>query len=136
MRHQRVDRAEPGHPLGLDVDEELVVRAVLLRGRRTGLAYVYAESSIAPARLPATVRRRLEQSRDPIGRILDDHRLTVERQPLPGAASPTEADRVVAALLAEAPVSRRYRILVAGRPAFAVDEWFLPPAEALVHPPG
>ncbi len=124
--------AGPDNPLGLDAGADMMHRTVLLRGRATGRAFVYAESSIAPARIPAPVRRRLEQSRDPIGRVLSEHALTAERELLPGPASADHADATITPQLAAAPVSRRYRILLGTGPAFAVDEWFLrPAAEAL-----
>jgi chorismate--pyruvate lyase len=128
VRAQWRSPARPGNPLELDTGEELVQRAVVLRGRRSGRAYVYAESSIATARLPASVGRRLEETSDPIGRVLDDHHLAVRREPLAGPARAAHADDVAAELLAGAPWSRRYRILLGTAPAFAVDEWFLQPA--------
>jgi chorismate-pyruvate lyase len=113
----------------------MMCRTVLLRGRNTGCAFVYAETSIAPARIPPPVRRALERSRDPIGRILSEHALVGERELLPGRASADHADATIAVHLAAAPLSRRYRILLGSGPAFAVDEWFLQPAaDALSRP--
>lgn len=139
MRAQHCGPAPAANPLGLGAGEELLERAVLLRGCRSGRAYVYAESAIAPARLPPAVRRQLEQSRDPIGRVLVDHRVAVRRELLPGPATANRAGTSLGRLLAGAPLSRRYRILLETGPAFAVDEWFLPPAaDALLAsaPPG
>ena len=115
------------NPLALEAGAEMMHRTVLLRGRNTARAYVYAESTIAPARIPPPVRRRLEQSRDPIGRVLSEHLLTVERELLPGPASAEHADTSLAPELAAAPLSRRYRILLGTHPTFAVNEWFLQP---------
>jgi chorismate-pyruvate lyase len=113
------------NPLGLVSDAQMIRRAVLLTGRTSGRTFVYAESAIARERLPDPVRRRLESSREPIGRVFADHRLTVQRVPVAGpvvavgnAARPTDLpDRSV--------LSRRYRITFAGEPAIVVSEWFL-----------
>jgi chorismate-pyruvate lyase len=125
IRVQSRGPALDGDPLGLAAGREVVQRAVLLRGRVSGRDYVYAETSIDPTTIPTSVGRRLEQTRDPIGRVLRDHGLAVGRQPLPGPATASHADAPTAALLTAAVFSRRYRILVGGIPAFAVDEWFL-----------
>lgn len=128
VRAQWSAPAARDNPLGLDAGADMVRRTVVLRGRNTGRAFVYAESAIAPARIPPPVRRRLEQSRDPIGRILTEHLLTGQRELLPDPASADYADATIARQLAAAPLSRRYRIVLGTGPAFAVDEWFLPAA--------
>jgi chorismate-pyruvate lyase len=124
IRSQSRAAASDGEPLGLAVGSEVVQRAVVLRGRMTGRHYVYAETLIAPATIPTSVGLRLEQTRDPIGRVLSDHGLVVGRQPLPGPAVASRADAPTE-LLTKAVFSRRYRILIDGIPAFAVNEWFL-----------
>jgi chorismate-pyruvate lyase len=125
VRAQRTGPAPPDNPLDLSVGADLLHRSVLLVGRATGRAYAYAESVIAVARIPASVRWYLEQSREPIGRVLNDHGLVVRREPLPGPAAAGEPDEAVALLLPRAPITRRYRIVLGPDPAFAVDEWFL-----------
>ncbi len=117
--------AGDGNLLGLTSDAELVHRAVLLTGRTSGRAYVYAESAIAPQRIPGPVRRRLETSRDPIGRIFTGHRLPVRREPLAGPATAVCNAAVTSDLVDGATLSRRYRITLAGDPAIVVNEWFL-----------
>ncbi|HEV3280439.1 MAG TPA: chorismate pyruvate-lyase family protein [Acidimicrobiales bacterium] len=125
IRSQSRAAAADTEPLELAAGSEVVERAVVLRGRMTGRDYVYAETLIAPATIPTSVSRRLEQTRDPIGRVLSDHGLVVGRQPLPGPAVAARADIATAALLTAAVFSRRYRILIGEIPAFAVNEWFL-----------
>jgi chorismate-pyruvate lyase len=125
IRRQTRGPAPTGEPLGLPAGSEVVERAVLLRGRVTSRDYVYAETLIAPASIPTSVDRRLEQTRDPIGRVLGNHGLVIRRQPLPGPVAVAHADAPTAALLTTAVFSRRYRILIRGIPAFAVNEWFL-----------
>src|SRR5450631_1841652 len=81
---QNAGPAGPDNSLGLGSDAELIRRTVLLTGRISGRGFVYAESAIAVERLPASARRRLESSRDPIGRVFTKHRLEIRWQPLVG----------------------------------------------------
>jgi chorismate-pyruvate lyase len=122
---QWTEPAGDDNPLGLRPDAELLRRAVLLIGRTSGRAFVYAESTIALGRLPDGVRHRLEQSHDPIGRVLLDHHLRIRREPLAGTfvAAPIEGE--IAALLRASALSRRYRIRIVDEPAIVVSEWFL-----------
>ncbi len=125
VRAQRAGPARWDNPLGLGAGAELLHRSVLLVGRATGRGYAYAESVIAAARIPVSVRWCLEYSREPIGRVLRDHGVPVRRQPLPGPVAAEDADEAIAILLAQAPLVRRYRIIIGPHPAFAVNEWFL-----------
>jgi|BarGraNGADG00212_1021973.scaffolds.fasta_scaffold20328_2 chorismate-pyruvate lyase len=111
--------------LGLASDAEMVRRTVLLTGRTSGRNFVYAESAIAVERLPDSVRQRLELSRDPIGRVLSDHRLSVRREPLAGPVIAVGNAANIANLLDGAALSRRYRIMLGSGPAIVVSEWFL-----------
>jgi chorismate-pyruvate lyase len=113
-------------PLGVGPGHPVVRRAAVLRGRRTGVGYVYAESTIAADRLPASVRHQLETTDRPIGRILVDHGLVLARAPLsPGGGPQLVVDGAVARAVGGAIHARRYRIDVGGRPAMAICEWFL-----------
>ncbi len=125
IRHQVEGHADAGNPLGLAPSAPLLRRAVLLTGRDSGHPLVYAESVIAVDRIPSSARRRLETSRDPIGRVLLDHRLVVRRQPLPGPVEAMSIDGDVVPLLGGAVRSRRYRIILDRHPAMVVSEWFL-----------
>jgi chorismate-pyruvate lyase len=127
IRHQDIVPAPGDNLLGLPDGAPALDRAVLLTGRRTGLAFVYAESAIATDRLPASVASHLQTSRHPIGRVLLDHQLVVRRDGLSGAAVAGRADPDVTALLAGAIHSRRYRIMVGEVPVMMVSEWFLEP---------
>jgi chorismate-pyruvate lyase len=113
--------------LGLAADAELMRRAVFLAGRESERNFVYAQSAIAVRRIPASVRRRLEVSRDPIGRVLVTHDLSFQREPLAEPIVAEDVDGEVEALLREAVWSRRHRISVGDHPAMVVSEWFLPP---------
>jgi len=119
--------------LGLPSDASLTRRNVLLTGRRSGRRFVYAESAIAVERLPASARRRLRSSRDPIGRVLTDHGLEIRREPLAGPVVAAGRAAGIVALLDRAALSRRYRITLGSEPVIVVSEWFLPSvAEAMV----
>jgi chorismate-pyruvate lyase len=111
--------------LGLESDTELVRRTVLLTGRISGRRFVYAESAIAMERLPTSARRRLESSRDPIGRVLAMHRLEVRREPVAGPVVAVGNTARIIDLLDKAALSRRYRITLGSDPAIVVSEWFL-----------
>ena len=122
---QNTGPAGNDNSLGLESDAELVRRTVLLTGRISGRRFVYAESAIAVERLPASARRRLESSRDPIGRVLTKHRLEVRREPLAGPVVATGNTPRIIDLLNRAALSRRYRITLGSDPAIVVSEWFL-----------
>jgi chorismate-pyruvate lyase len=116
--------AGSGDDLGVPEGQALTGRIAVLRGRATGLAYVYAESTFLPERLPAPARERLARTSDPIGRVLADQGLAMEREALgwpdadvvpslpPGPADPEIVWR------------RAYRLTVDGRPVFSIREWF------------
>ncbi len=124
--HQREVPAGVANPLGLPAASRTIHRAVLLTGGTTGRVFVYAESVIAPDRLPPAACLRLETSRDPIGRVLVDHHLDVNRQWLGTTAAVEHPDQRIAALIGGAVQSRRYRITVGRQPTMIVSEWFLP----------
>ncbi|MGH9092047.1 MAG: chorismate--pyruvate lyase family protein [Acidimicrobiales bacterium] len=134
---QRRTPAPAGNALGLAVGAELVSRSVLLTGRHSGRPFVYARSVLAAERLPPAVLRRLEESREPLGRVLADHGVATRREPVVGPPdlSP-DADRVVGEL-GGAAVARRYRIACDGAVAVHVSEWFLRvTCDALLAGPG
>jgi len=126
LRHRHVKAASP-NALGLAAGEPVAERAVVLVGRASGRALVYAESTIACDRLPEAVCRRLTSGDDPIGRVLSEEGVAVGREPLgPVARPPGGLERGLASQVASSPLSRSYRLTVGGRPVIAIDEWFLP----------
>jgi chorismate lyase len=124
---QQAVTAAADNLFGLSAGAELVHRAVLLKGRLSGRVYVYARSTIAVERLPAGVRRRLEISRDPIGRVLDEHGLVFDRNPFGAPESSAVVDEMVEPLLRGTVLSRRYGIILGGVSAIDITEWFLQP---------
>ena len=123
---QETEPAGTDNGLGLEPGAELLRREVLLTGRATGRRFVYAESAIAAERLPGSLRKRLEQSREPIGRVLSDHGIGIRRTALAGSVVARRVDGRVEALIREAALSRRYLISSGGDPVIVVNEWFLP----------
>jgi chorismate-pyruvate lyase len=115
-----VDRA-----LGPGTGQFLTRRIALLRGSPSGLPYLYAESAFVPERLPGAVRRQLECTSDPIGRILVAHALPWAREALPPPEPPPPA-AVASAGQTEIVWARAYRLLIDGAPVFAIREWFFP----------
>jgi chorismate-pyruvate lyase len=113
--------------LGLTPDVAVMHRAVLLTGRTTTRRFVYAESAIVSERLPGPVCRRLETSRDPIGRVLSEYGLRLRREPLADPVVPRVVGEDIRPLLGTSVFWRRYRIIVDGHPVMLVSEWFLPP---------
>jgi|GEM_PF-1653774 len=130
LRHHHVP-AKAENALGLPAGELVAARAVVLEGRLSSRAFVYAESTIACGRLPGPVCHRLTSGDDPIGRVLLEEGLSIGREPLDRAPEPPAGLRSgLSALLAASPLVRSYRIAVARTPVIVIDEWFLP---AVVH---
>jgi chorismate-pyruvate lyase len=117
--------AEAGNALGAGAGQTVIHRIAVLRGGVTGVPYVYAESAFVPARLPEAARLQLEQTSDPIGRVLAAHGLVHVREEnsSSGPGTPQALDGVAAG--ASAIVwSRAYRLAIDDLPVFAICEWF------------
>jgi chorismate-pyruvate lyase len=125
-RHHEMTRSSNTDCLGVGPGRQLLKRTVVLRGRRSATAFLYAETLLVPDRLPAAFFSRLEDSVDPIGRILTDEGIAFTRVPLP------RRDRFHASVHGDGPPSlddcalmRSYLVDVAGVPAMVISEWFL-----------
>jgi chorismate lyase len=122
---QRHVPASADNAFGLAPGADLLTRSVLLTGRVSGRPFVYARSTMATERLPVTVLRRLQETSEPLGRVLVDHGVSTKREPVPEPPAPSpDGDRVVGEL-GGAALSRRYRIACEGTVAIDVSEWFL-----------
>ena len=124
--YQRPATAPPDDPLGVGAGRPLTERLAVLRGRRSGRAFVRARSLFSRERLLEPVRLRLARSTDPIGRILTEQGASVRREPL-GPDDGGRGRSVGAVTEAEGQVvwSRSYLLLVDDRPTFLVHEDFL-----------
>ncbi|HVL99761.1 MAG TPA: chorismate pyruvate-lyase family protein [Egibacteraceae bacterium] len=114
--------------------ETILRRRVLLRGRRTGRNYVYADTAVVLDRLSAPVRESLLSSAEPIGRVLRRHRvetfreiLRTGRRPVGALAGDFGCDS------ADQLLFRVYRVVSGGLPIMLIAEHFpagpLPSAE-------
>jgi len=125
-RHHEMTHSRKTDCLGVEPGHQLLERTVVLRGRRSAKAYLYAESLLVPGRLPAAFFRRLETSVDPIGRILTEEGIAFTRVPLPRPERPhasVHGDTPPAP--DDCPLVRSYRVDIAGVPVMAISEWFL-----------
>jgi chorismate-pyruvate lyase len=107
--------------------ERVIVRRVTLRGERSDLAYVAAESLVVPDRLPDAIAGRLVQPGASLGRVLAAHRLETRRElaEIVAARAGAVGDHLgvrPGALLAR----RTYTIVVGRRAVAAVTEWLVP----------
>jgi chorismate-pyruvate lyase len=130
QRHHTTITSPASNELDVARGHPLLLRTAFLEGRASRTRYLYAETTLVPDRLAPTVRRRLEESTDPIGRVLDEAGLTITRQALgpPGGVSANGGVEPADCLLA-----RRYRLSIDGSAVMVIAEWFLLPlAEFLV----
>jgi chorismate-pyruvate lyase len=117
--------AEAGNTLGVGAGQIVTHRIAVLKGGVTSVPYVYAESAFVPARLPDVARLQLEETSDPIGRILAAHGLAYVREEstASGPGTPRALDRVDGGAAAIV-WSRAYTLTIDGVPVFAISEWF------------
>lgn len=123
--HHEIVRAPMANDLRVVEGEPLLYRAATLRGRMSGVSYLYAESVIVTSRLPTGFRHRLETSIDPIGRILDEMGIAVTREDLAESDGFVVARRSDAARVGDYLLARTYRIDSDQTPVMAITEWFL-----------
>jgi chorismate--pyruvate lyase len=118
-------RASSDNGLGVAVGHPITRRMAVLRGARTDLPYLYAESRFLPERLPEMAQVQLGRTGDPIGRVLVAHSLKAGRQvlPQPGPLG-SDALNVTAGFRSEVVWSRAYRLIIDERPVFVIREWF------------
>ena len=57
-----------------------VIRDVLLRGKTTGVPYIFAHTHLFPERLATPVQTQLSETNVPIGKVFREHRLEDFRQ--------------------------------------------------------
>lgn len=116
-----------------DTDAELLAaagdgvlrRRVILRGRRSGVTFLYADAVVAVDRLPPAVLEGLLDTDKPLGILLAEARaetfreiLRVERVPAGSAAAHFGSDPDAEL------ICRTYRIIAGGRPVILITERF------------
>jgi chorismate-pyruvate lyase len=126
-RHEMIG-SNGSNALRTGEDQPLLHRSATLRGRDSGRPYVYAESVIVTSRLPPGFQHRLETGNDPIGRILAEEGIKVDRATLAapdGFILPRSSDSHLA--VGDFLLARTYRIDdLTDTPLMAITEWFLP----------
>jgi len=131
---QGVHRAE-GHrfpELRLEPGTQVLDRAIVLSGNKSGRVFAAAGSRLVPALLPAEMQEALLAGREPLGKLMLAYQLETRREIvdcgrclarhaplLEGAAAP--ALRISPA----APVVwRTYRVYTGGKAAMSITEYF------------
>lgn len=107
-------------------------RTIVLVGAASGSAYTVARSRIVPGALPRGLELGLLAGREPLGRLMLEHRLETFREVVAcgrcaAAAVPGLAGTAPRALAtdADAPVAwRTYRVISGGRPVMSITEVF------------
>jgi chorismate-pyruvate lyase len=113
--------------LAVEVGHPLIRRVTILRGQRSLRRYLYADTVIVTDRLPVETWERLQQSSDPIGRVLLEHDLTTQRVDLPRRRSDDTGRR--SGITDGFIYGRRYRLDIGPEPVMEISEWFLPDLE-------
>jgi chorismate-pyruvate lyase len=111
--------------LDCEPGEHVLDRRILLKGRMTHLARIYAESFIVRDRLPAPIRDGLVNSQKPIGLLILENRLETFREIL--ACSLEEVGDLGEYFGLEPTaglISRRYRVIAHGKPIMLITEKF------------
>ena len=127
----------PGHPLGVGAvaGASLAYRVAWLTGSVSGRRYVYAESCFLPERLPRRAAEVLAGGGVPIGRVLEEHGVRLQRvaSDPPGSSWPGRPVGCSGAVpVPDAPWTRAYLLADGAGPVFSIGEWFLPAALELV----
>lgn len=122
---QDVIRAEESIDwLDVPKGEEIIGRRVHLRGRTSGVLYTRANSVIRPLLIPDALRTGLMAGSLGIGELIRDCGLETYRELLEiGVSGPTSSGADPDAV-AGPHIHRTYRIVVGGRPAILVTEYF------------
>ena len=124
LDNEFVAAGEPVEPT-LDEGERALRRTILLQGRDSGTAFVYAESIVVIDRLPPSVEHGVLETDRPIGKLLIDCRFETLRHIMAVWEEPAGA---VAAHLGIAStdtlVARTYEIVAGGRPFARITEKF------------
>lgn len=123
---QREDRLEDADPwLGAGPGTAVLLRAVMLTGRHSGSFFAFAESRILPSRLPAAMRRALEEGAGGLGQILLASGTDTRREGLWfGRERPDHLPDAVSAVSDGEFLTRTYRVSSSGQPWMLITERF------------
>ena len=122
---QAVVRAEADIEwLDLGRGEEILARRVNLRGRTSSVLYTRANSLIRPLLIPEALRARLMTGALGIGELIRDCGLETYRELLEIGISGSMAASTDAEAAGGTQIHRTYRIVVGGKPAILITEYF------------
>ena len=111
--------------LGVEEDERVLCRHVLLQGSRTRSNFLYAESLVRSAGVAPSLFREMVSSDVPLGYLLNQHRLETFREVLAsGEEQAGECGRHFNIAPTEPLVFRTYRIFAGHRPIILITEKF------------
>lgn len=100
-------------------------RRVLLKGRHSGRVYASAASLVAPERLTQALKDKMGEMPKGLGRMLLSGRTEQYRELLwYGKQASAELPGEMRLPLGDYCLTRTYRIVVRGRPAMLITEWF------------
>jgi chorismate-pyruvate lyase len=131
---QGVHRAE-GHrfpELQLEPGTQVLDRAIVLTGKRSGRVYTAAGSRLVPGMLPGEMQEALLAGNEPLGKLMLTHRLETWREIVDcGRCLARHApllEGAVAPALRISPVApvvwRTYRVYTGGQAAMSITEYF------------
>ncbi|HEX4159380.1 MAG TPA: chorismate pyruvate-lyase family protein [Rhizomicrobium sp.] len=116
---------EVSAPTGIERDERVLERKINLRGAKSGVRHVYAESLILVDRLDSSFQKELLESNIPLGRLWRSHRLETFKQLVSVACRPARELGAHLGCAENAPVlGRIYDVFSAGRPVMRIAENF------------
>ncbi len=123
---QTEELLKKGHRwLELSQGQTIISRRVLLKGRYSDRVYVSAASLVDPGRLKDAVKDKVGDMPKGLGRMLLSGRAEQYRELLwYGKESPTDLPGEMRTLSSEYCLMRTYRIIVKGKPAMMITEWF------------
>ncbi|MCC5794282.1 MAG: DUF98 domain-containing protein [Chromatiales bacterium] len=125
VRQRQVERSLQDDWLGSPFDGPVIERTVILSGATSGRFFLYAESLILPGRLPAGLQDALSGSSGGLGQILDAAAVESRREGLWFGRLRRDGLPEEAAMASEGEfLARCYRLLVGGRPAMRITEYF------------
>jgi chorismate-pyruvate lyase len=110
--------------LELEEGAEMMERKILLRGRRSGVNYVFAKSLLALDRLDSRFRDKLVNSDMPLGRLWQEHRLETWKQKLNICRRPAAELAVHFGIDSQVEIlARSYRVFNNRRPIMWITEY-------------
>jgi chorismate-pyruvate lyase len=112
-------------PIALESDERVLERKINLRGARSGVLHVYAESFILVDRLAPSFQTELLETNVPLGRLWRSHRLETFKQLVGMERRPAgELGARLACAGDAALLGRSYDVFSAGRLVMRIAEYF------------